>query len=68
MRSFVWIFSGTNRGRLLLFDAVVHGQVVESNEPIKEHVETKLIVKVAHEVKKLVRPHFWSTKISKFDF
>ena len=50
MRSFVWIFSGTNRGRLLLFDAVVRGQVVESNEPIKEHVETKLIVKVAHEV------------------
>ena len=68
MRSFVCIVSGTNRGRLLLFDAVVHGQVVESNEPIKEHVETKLIVKVAHEVKKLVRPRFWSTKISKFDF
>ena len=68
MRSFVWIFSGTNRGRLLLFDAVVRGQVVETNEPIKEHVETKLIVKVAHEVKKLVRPRFWSTKISKFDF
>ena len=53
MRSFVWIFSGTNRGRLLLFDAVVRGQVVESNEPIKEHVETKLIVKVAHEVNTL---------------
>ena len=50
MRFFVYFVSGTNRGRLLLFDAVVHGQVVESNEPIKEHVETKLIVKVAHEV------------------
>ena len=46
----VSISLGTNRGRLLLFDAVVHGQVVESNLPIKEHVETKLIVKVAHEV------------------
>ena len=34
----------------MLFDAIVHGQVVESNLPIKEHVETKLIVKVAHEV------------------
>ena len=54
MRSFVCFVSGTNRGRLLLFDAVVHGQVVESNIPIKEHVETKLIVKVAHEVSKLV--------------
>ena len=50
MRPFVCFVSGTNRGRLLLFDAVVHGQIVESNEPIKEHVETKLIVKVAHEV------------------
>ena len=50
MRAFVSFVSGTNRGRLLLFDAVVHGQVVESNIPIKEHVETKLIVKVAHEV------------------
>ena len=59
MRSFVWIFSGTNRGRLLLFDAVVRGQVVETNEPIKEHVETKLIVKVAHEVNTLF-PHIFS--------
>ena len=68
LRSLICFVSGTNRGRLLLFDAVVRGQVVETNEPIKEHVETKLIVKVAHEVKKLVRPRFWSTKISKFDF
>ena len=42
--------TGTNRGRLLLFDAIVHGQISARNYPIKEHVETKLIVKVAHEV------------------
>ena len=59
MRSLICIVSGTNRGRLLLFDAVVRGQVVESNEPIKEHVETKLIVKVAHEVN-TVFPHIIS--------
>ena len=55
MRSFVCFVSGTNRGRLLLFDAVVHGQVVDSNIPIKEHVETKVIVKVAHEVSQGLR-------------
>ena len=45
--------TGTNRGRLLLFDAIVHGQISARNYPINmggEHVETKLIVKVAHEV------------------
>ena len=44
------LVAGTNRGRLLLFDAIVHGEITESNIPIKEHVETNLIVKVAHEV------------------
>ena len=44
--------AGTNRGRLLLFDAIIPGNILQSNLPIKEHLETKLIVKVAHEVKK----------------
>ena len=46
------IVIGTNRGRLLLFNASIKGKIVESNLPIKEHVETKLIIKVAHEVRK----------------
>ena len=40
---------GTQRGRLLLFNAKIKGQIVENKLPIKEHVESKHIVKVAHE-------------------
>ena len=34
----------------MLFNAKIRGEITESNKPIKEHVETDLIVKVAHEV------------------
>lgn len=53
---------GTNRGRLLLFDATFNGQANETNLPIKEHVETKLIVKVAHEVSCFLKAccYLWS--------
>ena len=42
--------AGTDRGRLMLFDAQRTGQVVNSALPVNEVVETKMIVKVAHEV------------------
>ena len=34
----------------MLFNAKIRGEITENNKPIKEHVETDLIVKVAHEV------------------
>ena len=44
------VVAGTDRGRLMLFDAKRKGQVVNSALPVNEVVETKMIVKVAHEV------------------
>ena len=44
------VVAGTDRGRLMLFDAQRKGQVVNSALPVNEVVETKMIVKVAHEV------------------
>jgi hypothetical protein len=44
------LVAGTNRGRLLLFDASVRGLNIDAKLPVNEHIETKLIVKVAHEV------------------
>ena len=50
------VVTATNRGRLTLFDAKVRGKVIDSSLPVNEHVETKMIVKVAHEVKNEVTP------------
>ena len=44
------LVTGTTRGRILLFNAKIKGQIVNSQSPIKEHSETNLMVKVAHEV------------------
>ena len=44
------VVAATNRGKLMLFDAKVGGKVIDSSLPVNEHVETKMIVKVAHEV------------------
>ena len=49
MSKFCYVI-GTNRGHLMFFDAIVHGQIVENNLTRKELVQTQLTVKVAHEV------------------
>ena len=46
------LVTGTTRGRILLFNAKIKGQIVDSHSPIKEHSESNPIAKVAHEVKK----------------
>ena len=43
---------GTNRGRLMLFNAKIKEPILDEYSPINEHIETDHIVKVAHEVQK----------------
>ena len=47
------VVAGTNRGRLMLFDAKKKGQVINSTLPVNEIEESNMIVKVAHDVRKL---------------